>query len=276
MKQLTDLFVDFFSDLIDILPLIIAGAIVIIIFFLIGRIVAHAAQKLFGPSKQITKKRKITIIVRFIRWVFYSIGFVIALNIMGLTDTAKSVLAAGGILTVVLGFAFREIGENLLAGMFMSFSPIIDVGDLIESNGTRGVVQRINIRDVHIRTAEGVDSFIPSAMIYKNQLHNYTRDGLRRASFKLFIKYSDNPKLASELILNTFKDIPDILETPKPAVRFADFATNHIILECFLWVNIYSEHSSLSNIRTKAMQDVRSKLLDEGFTLSHSQFADTK
>ncbi len=271
MKQLPNLLQDYFSGILDAIPVIIAGAVVLVFFFFIGRIVAHTAKKMFGPSKQITKKRKITIVVRFIRWIFYSIGFIIALNIMGLTDAAKSVLAAGGILTVVLGFAFREIGENLLAGMFMSFSPIFDVGDLIESNGTRGVVQRINIRDVHIRTADGVDSFLPSAMIYKNQLHNYTRDGLRRAGFKLFISYTDNPQVAHDLILEVLKNTTGVLDTPKPSVRFADFAVNHIILECFLWVSIYSEHSSLSNIRTDAMQNVRAKLLEEGFSLSHSQ-----
>jgi len=266
MDQVSQSFQDFFARMLTSAPQLTAGIFVIIFFIFLGRFFTRATKKMLSLNEQTGRKRKI--ILRLIRWSFYGFGFTVALNIMGLTDAAGSILAAGGIVTVVLGFAFREIGENLLAGLFMSFSPIFDVGDLIESNGTRGVVKKINIRDVHIRTADGVDSFVPSAMIYKNQLHNYTRDGIRRGRFIIGIDYKNDPKKARELIFKTIQSIEGVLEIPKVSVQIAEFSANYMELECFFWINIYSEHANLAEMRSVVMETVRQTLLDNDFTLS--------
>lgn len=266
MNQVSQSFHEFFSGLLTSAPQLTAGILVIVLFIFIGRFSTRGVQKMFKVNELATRKRKIT--YRLIRWSFYGFGFTVALNIMGLTDAASSILAAGGILTVVLGFAFREIGENLLAGLFLSFSPIFDVGDLIESNGTRGVVKKINIRDVHIRTADGVDTFVPSAMIYKNQLHNYTRDGIRRGRFLIGLDYKNDPKKARELIFRTIQSTEGVLEIPKASVQIAEFRENYMELECFFWINIYSEHANLAEMRSTVMEVVRQVLLDNDFTLS--------
>lgn len=127
--------------------------------------VSRGLKKLTNSSK--ASSNKIQLLLRMVQWTLNIIGTAIALNIMGLTKVASGILAAGGILTVVLGFAFREIGENLLAGLFMSFNRSFDVGDLIESNGIRGIVRQINIRDLRVRTGDGIDIFIPSALVFK-------------------------------------------------------------------------------------------------------------
>jgi len=44
---------------------------------------------------------------------------------------SRELLATGGVVAIVLGFAFREIGENLLAGIFLNFSRPFEVGDLV-------------------------------------------------------------------------------------------------------------------------------------------------
>jgi small-conductance mechanosensitive channel len=49
-------------------------------------------------------------------WGVGLLGFALALNLVGLRAVASGLQAGGGITAVVLGFAFREIGENLLAG----------------------------------------------------------------------------------------------------------------------------------------------------------------
>ena len=206
--------------------------------------------------------------MRLTRWTFYIIGLVIALNILGLTKAASGVLAAGGVITVVLGFAFREIGENLLAGLFMSFSRSFDVGDLIESNGIIGVVKQINIRDVHVRTGDAIDIFIPSAIIFKNPLKNYTRDGLRRPSFKIGIDYGDNLKTARELLLSVVSTNEGVLEDPKPAVILSDFSDNYVQIEVQFWINTFSKHSNLAEIKTNVMESSHSTLRENGFTFS--------
>jgi small-conductance mechanosensitive channel len=64
-------------------------------------------------------------------WGVGLLGFALALNLVGLRAVASGLQAGGGITAVVLGFAFREIGENLLAGFLLAFSRPFKVNDII-------------------------------------------------------------------------------------------------------------------------------------------------
>lgn len=266
MSEVLQSFIDYFEKLTSSVPLLIAGFLIFILFVISGRWTTRAMQKMIKMDGQRARKRKI--LIRMIRWVFYIIGLSFALSVMGLSEAARGVIAAGGLLTVILGFAFREIGENLLAGLFLSFSPIFDVGDLIESNGTRGVVRRINIRDVHIRSSDGIDTFIPSAMIYKNQLHNYTRDGLRRARFIIGLDYKNDTRSARKLILGTVQKVEGVLSAPKASCQVSAFNAEYIEIECFFWINVSAKSSNLADIRSEAMERVREALIKNKYILS--------
>ena len=266
MQTFQDSFSQFFERALNSAPTIISGIIVLIIFIGFGLLASRGLKRLLGARATSTKKLRL--VMRLTRWGFYLIGAVIALHIMGLTKAASGVLAAGGVLTVVLGFAFREIGENLLAGLFMSFSRSFDVGDLIESNGIQGIVKQINIRDVHVRTGDGIDIFIPSAIIFKNPLNNYTRDGLRRSSFNIGIDYGNEPKKALEYLLEAVKSTEGVLEDPAPAVILSNFSDNYIQIEVQFWINTFLKNSDLQQIKTKVMDASHATLRKNGFTFS--------
>lgn len=266
MQTFQDSFSQFFERALNSAPTIISGIIVLIIFIGFGLLASRGLKRLLGARATSTKKLRL--VMRLTRWGFYLIGAVIALHIMGLTKAASGVLAAGGVLTVVLGFAFREIGENLLAGLFMSFSRSFDVGDLIESNGIQGIVKQINIRDVHVRTGDGIDIFIPSAIIFKNPLNNYTRDGLRRSSFNIGIDYGNEPKKALEYLMEAVKSTEGVLEDPAPAVILSNFSDNYIQIEVQFWINTFLKNSDLQQIKTKVMDASHATLRKNGFTFS--------
>ncbi len=266
MQTFQDSFSQFFERALNSAPTIISGIIVLIIFIGFGLLASRGLKRLLGARATSTKKLRL--VMRLTRWGFYLIGAVIALHIMGLTKAASGVLAAGGVLTVVLGFAFREIGENLLAGLFMSFSRSFDVGDLIESNGIQGIVKQINIRDVHVRTGDGIDIFIPSAIIFKNPLNNYTRDGLRRSSFNIGIDYGNEPKKALEYLMEAVKSTEGVLEDPVPAVILSNFSDNYIQIEVQFWINTFLKNSDLQQIKTKVMNASHATLRKNGFTFS--------
>ncbi|MFY0684718.1 MAG: mechanosensitive ion channel [Balneola sp.] len=266
METFQESFTQLFERIMNSAPAILGGIIALALFISFGLLASRGIKRLLGARATSTKKLRL--VMRLTRWTFFAVGIVIALHIMGLTKAASGVLAAGGVLTVILGFAFREIGENLLAGLFMSFSRSFDVGDLVESNGIQGVVKQINIRDVHVRTGDGIDIFIPSAIIFKNPLNNYTRDGLRRASFKLGIDYADNLKEARSLLLKATRTVVGVIEDPASAVLLSEFSDNYVQIEVQFWINTFSKQSNLSEIKTEVMNECHSILRESGFTFS--------
>lgn len=252
---------------IESVPQILGAFFAIVVLMIAGHFVSKGIDKILVRRK--TKAVKQTrLIKKLIRWAFNLLGIVIALNLLGLSQVAASFLAAGGVMAIVLGFAFREIGENLLAGFFLSFSRSFDVGDLIESNGIRGVVKKIEIRDVHIRTADGCDIFIPSATIYKNPLHNFTRDGLRRGQFTIGIDYGDDPQTARDLLLSTANKSDFILKQPAPSVQITDFSSSYVELTVYFWINTFNSPAPLGEAKTQVMTNCRQALAENGYTFS--------
>jgi small-conductance mechanosensitive channel len=256
-----------FQKLINLLPQIIGAIVAITIFYFIGKLVSNGIYKILGRRRsKVTKQTRL--VRRLVRWGFNLVGYFIALNILGLTQIATSFLAAGGVVAIVIGFAFREIGENLLAGLFLSFSRSFSVGDLIESNGIRGVVKRIEIRDVHIRTADACDIFIPSSFIYKNPLYNFTRDGLRRANFTIGIDYGDNLKEAIRVLKNTTSNNDLVLDDPAPVIQISNFTPTYVELQIFFWVNLFDTTLDIFEIKSQIMDASHSMLSENNFTFS--------
>lgn len=255
------------QKILDSFPQIIGAIVAITIFYILGKVISNGIYKILGSRKSIATKQS-RLVRRIVRWVFNLIGFFIALNILGLTQVAMSFLAAGGVVAVVLGFAFREIGENLLAGLFLSFSRSFSVGDLIESNGIRGIVKRIEIRDVHIRTADGCDIFIPSATIYKNPLHNFTRDGLRRGDFSIGIDYGDDLKKAIGVLHKALEESDHLLNNPAPAIQISNFTPTYVELQVYFWVNLFETRLDLFEIKSIIMDLCHGALSDNNFTFS--------
>jgi small conductance mechanosensitive channel len=67
-------------------------------------------------------------------WPFF-FGFIIFLNLIGYSTLAASLVAGGGLTAVMLGFAFKDIGENFIAGFFLAYSRPFNTNDVIESGG---------------------------------------------------------------------------------------------------------------------------------------------
>ena len=247
-------------------PRIVLGLLVLIGMIFLGRLLGIGLVRLLKRTD--TTSRYARAAGRLVRWLIGLLGLVLAMHVWGLTALATSLLATGGLMAVVLGFAFRDIGENLLAGVLLAFSRSFDVGDLIESSGLRGVVKAIELRHVHIRTGDGCDIFIPSAGIFRNPLHNFTRDGLRRGSFTVGIDYGDDPEKAASTLLEVTRDTPGVLDSPEPTVQLAGFTPNYVELEVRLWIDTFTSPKSLDSIRTDAMARCRAALSAAGFTFS--------
>lgn len=264
-----DAFLDAFrqaaDQIVDAAPSLTAALIVFLLLVAIGQAAGAAIARMSARSSE--PSRYATLVRKGVRAGFVLIGLVLALHVLGLTAVATSLLATGGLLAVILGFAFREIGENLLAGIFLSFSRSFEVGDLVETSGHLGRVREIDVRQVWLRAADGRDIFVPSAEIFRNVLINYTRDGLRRGDFAIGIDYADPVMEAKDLLLGVTRTIPGVLREPAPDVRLNEFAPDYCELKVFFWVDI-DDGPGLGEVRSSVMGACLAALREGGYTLS--------
>ena len=241
-------------------------------FLILGFIVANFIKHRI--RKRLEKKSPNHLTANFISQI---VGFFIktiivfvALYLLGLDSFTTKVLAGAGILTFVIGFALKDIGENFLAGIILAFKSPFKLDDLIEVNGIIGFVQDISIRETLIKTPDGKDVFLPNAIILKNPLHNYTIDGFLRYEFEIGIAYEENPTQAIKLIFDTLKKNSDVLGGEKsPSVTIDNFGQNTIDIQVKFWVDTFKTTKSSVHytIRSQVMDEVLSALLKEGFSL---------
>ena len=73
-----------------------------------------------------------------VRWAMLLVGVLIALEIMNATALVGAVLGTAGVLGVALGFAFKDILENYLAGILMSLRQPFAPNDHVVIDGNEG------------------------------------------------------------------------------------------------------------------------------------------
>lgn len=259
-------------------PRIAAALLVVVVAILVGRLLGSSLTR-FIEWRNLTQTHR-AFFRNLVQWLTILLGMIIALDILGLETALAGFLAGSGVAAIVLGFAFREIGENLLAGLFLAFSRPFNVGDFILSADLEGEIREIELRYTHIRTVDGRDIYIPNAQMFNRPLTNYTRDGLRRPSFRIGIDYSDDTDKARHLLLKAVGGVPDVLDDPGPSVAVVALAPSYVELEIGFWLNTFriggvekspsriEQEEALTRIRSQIMETCRRTLIDNDFTVS--------
>lgn len=248
-------------------PSLIVGVVLLILFILLGRFFRFYVRNRL--IHKIDDQLLVNFIGRAIFLLMLIFGLVIFFNQVGLGKAAGGILAGAGVSAIILGFAFKDIGENFLAGFFLAFSRPFGIGDVIETEALLGKVKALNFRNTHIRTFDGKDIYLPNALLIKKPLINYTRDGLLRYDFLLGLDYGDHMQKVIDLIYGTLQKEEAILHESghKPVILLEEFGTSTINLRVYYWINSGHFSGDMAQMRTEIMNNILVALIREGFNL---------
>lgn len=266
METLIDSLRADWQALVRLTPRVVLALLILVLLIMVGRLVGGIVVKLLERGK-LTRTHQ-NFFRHLVTWAFALLGIIIGLNLLGLQAIAAGLMAGGGLTAVVLGFAFRQIGENLLAGFFLAFSRPFEVGDLIQSREFMGAVRGIELRSTHIRTGDGRDVYIPSSQIFNEPLVNFTRDGLRRLAFVIGVDYADETEHARRVLLEAVQSVDHVLPDPSPAVSVSALLSQYQELEVSFWIDVFKPGVKIPLVRTGAMESCRRSLKESGFTIS--------
>ncbi len=192
-----------------------------------------------------------------------------ALRIAGLDSIATGILTAAGASAVIIGFAFRDIGENFISGIILSFNRPFNVDETVNIGDIFGKVKNIEFRYTKIRTFDGRDVYIPNSDVIKKPVYNYTEDGFFRFDFIVGIAYEDDISAAEELIRETLSKTELVYEDKDhPNFIFADeLGVSTVNLKVNFWVKTFEYGKEALSIKGKVVSNVKAALLENGFGL---------
>lgn len=230
-------FRDFYYSFIDQLPNIGMGLLIIILGVLIGTWIGNFAKN------RISRRTNDPLMSKFlgksIRVILIIIAIMVGLRAAGLGGIATGILTAAGASAVVLGFAFKDIGENFIAGIILSFNRPFDINDTVEVGGNFGKVKALEFRYTKLKTFDGKDVYIPNSDVLTEPVTNFTEDGFFRWDFIVGIAYEDDIAGAKDIILKVLKGQPEVIEDDEHQnfVIEEELATSTVNLKVFFWVD---------------------------------------
>jgi small conductance mechanosensitive channel len=124
------------------------------------------------------------------------------------------VFATFGIGSVAIGFAFKDILQNLLAGILLLINRPYRRGDQIVVKDYEGTVERIESRATLIRTYDGRRVVIPNSDIYTSPVVVNTAFEKRRDEIIIGIGYGDDPAAAIDIFVVALAAVDGVLTDP--------------------------------------------------------------
>lgn len=91
-------------------------------------------------------------------------------NILGV-DTS-SILTVAGVSGLAVGFASQSIIKDFISGIMLLMEDTIAIGDLIEMNGYKGIVEDISLRSICLRDENDILHVIPNNIIKNFSNHS--------------------------------------------------------------------------------------------------------
>jgi small-conductance mechanosensitive channel len=124
------------------------------------------------PPESITRYR---ILRRSITAAIVFVGLLSALLVIPqVRAVAGGILASSAVVGIIVGFASQRTLGNFVAGLLIAFTQPVRLGDDVEIEGTRGVVEEIGLIYTFVRTENDDRLVIPNEKLASDTIRNST------------------------------------------------------------------------------------------------------
>ncbi|MGV8932950.1 MAG: mechanosensitive ion channel domain-containing protein [Luteimonas sp.] len=202
------------------------------------------------------------LIRRLVQVVVILIGVLLALNLIGLTSLVGAVLGSAGVVGLALGFAFKDIAENYIAGILLSVRNPFSPGDHVKVDSYEGKVVALTSRDTILITLDGNQLRLPNALVFKSVLLNYSQNPNRRFDFGFTIDGAQSIRHAQTLAVTAYSTIEGVLADPPPSWTVVESTPSGIDLRFYGWID--QRASDLGKVRSESIRLVKAAFAHAG------------
>ena len=200
-----------------IIAVVVAAHFVVVMVRNLGRRLMVAL-----PRSSFAKVRTISsLLTSIVIFVLYFAAVGLVLKEFGVSLTAY--LASASVVGLAIGFGSQGLVQDVVTGLTLIFSDLVDIDDMVEISGQTGVVESIGMRFLVLKNHLGAQVFIPNRTI--TSVINYRRGYVRCL---VDITLPGDKDLAQQMlqkvtpiITSAFEQFPGIFITqPSPEGQF--------------------------------------------------------
>ena len=169
----------FFSDHKNELTALLTLAGTILLAIVVDRALLHRGHRLATAVVRDELTPVLDTRLRFLRRLItlsiVVVGLLLALSQFGgLSRLAAGLLASGALFAAIIGFAARQTLANLIAGVMLTITQPLRIGDRVTIEDETGTVEDVRLNYTVVRGGDGGRIFVPNERLAAGILHNDT------------------------------------------------------------------------------------------------------
>jgi len=249
------------------IPEILLAIFIVALGILISSKIAQFSRRIL--SKKVDDTIMVNFLGKAVKITLSGLFIMYALQVAGLQSIATGILTAAGASAVIIGFAFRDIGENFISGIILSFNRPFNVDQTVSIGDIFGKVKNIEFRYTKLKTFDGRDVYIPNSDVIKKPVYNYTEDGYFRFDFVVGVAYEDDIDAAQALIMDVVNTTEGVYKDELHAnfIVTNELATNTVNFQVNFWIKTYEYGKEALMIKGRVVTAVKNALVKKGFNL---------
>lgn len=223
------------KSVIEQLPYVASGILVLAFFWLLSK----GFKSLFwATSNRTTLDNRLRILFSRLIGIFILIlGVFTALTVIVPSFRFGDLIAGLGFTSFIVGFATKDILNNLLSGVLILWKQPFQIGDYIFVKEKQGKVEYIGVRATTLKLDDGERILMPNGDLYSNPIIIRGAGANRRMKLTVSIGYDAKIDEAKSNILFVMNEAQGVVADPKPAVYVTDLASEGVNLSIYFWIN---------------------------------------
>ena len=228
----------------DILQNLIHILIIIILTIITTKIVAKVIEVGLNKIKYFKDN---TTGIYLIRDIIVNILRLFGINLYG-------TLLSLGIVGIAVSLAAKDLISNLFSGIILIIGKSIKVGDTIEINKTKGVVQIIHLRTTVIKDDDGIISTIPNSTLTNNLYKLYKDPEKYRININAGLPLNIDIDEFNQYIIEKINELDDVLDNPKPRIFAKDITFEQTNVKISFWIKDFNKKDDYKLIITNEIR----------------------
>ena len=221
------------KDLILLIPNLIVACIVAVLFFFLAWGVATGLR--FFVNRR-GRHDLAHMLGSFAYWCVLSFGFLVVITIALPSMRPVDIFASLGIGSVAVGFAFKDILQNWIAGFFILIRRPFHRGDQIKIGDIEGTVQAVETRATLVKTYNGRLVIIPNSDIYTRTVTVHTAYETRRTEIIVPVGMGVDLERAMQVFCKAVGGVEHVLPEPPPEALPWEFNANNVNIRVRWWM----------------------------------------
>ena len=234
---------------IEVLPGIIVGLVILLLTRLGANFIERLTTKV---GKRTLRSQSLQLLLAKTSYVAAWVIGILAASVLAFPGLRLGdIIAALGLGSVAIGFAFQDIFKNFLAGVLLLLQEPFRINDQVIIEGYEGTVEQINIRCTQIRTYQGERILLPNSTVFTTAVQVRTAYEHRRTDLGVGVDYNTSLPEVAELLEHTIMGVDGVVSTPAPEIDLVSFGDSSIDFVVRYWT--LPPQKQVRQVKTKAI-----------------------